>query len=128
METALAKALQDPITVSLLQPLPAGSYGSNRSNEQDSYRQAPFGRSGGGKGDRKGKGGGKGKKGSFKGGGKAASLPAGLQGSSVTKSGSRICFNFNLGQCTNKNCFKGLHVCCKCFASDHNFQTCPNKN
>ena len=127
METALAKALQDPITVSLLQPLPVGSYNSNKSNEQESYRQAPFARS---KGDRKGKGGGKGKKGSFKGGGKsgAASLPAGLQGSSVTKSGRRICFNYNLGQCSNKDCFKGLHVCCKCFSGDHNFQSCPNKN
>ena len=126
MERALKKALLDPITVSLLQPLPAHSHSSH--SESSGHRQAPYlqsqsgkGSKGGPKGWRSGKGHGKGQKGK-------ARLPEGLEGSSVTSKGKRICFGFNLGSCKDRNCMKGLHVCCKCGSNGHSFQQCPDKN
>jgi hypothetical protein len=130
METALDAALSDPITVSLLQPLPAGSNSYRPLKEYDSFenRQAPWQPSGKGK---KGKGKGKNSKGS-KGFQQSTQqsirLPEGLQGSSITKNGRRICFGFNLGTCSSKDCQKGVHVCCKCFQNSHSFQSCPSKN
>jgi hypothetical protein len=132
METALERALLDPITVALLQPLPIGGSSYNAvKNTEHANRDTPFWENRKGK---KGEKGGKGKnsKGSSKGGGKGyqysgPSLPKGLSGSTTTRAGKRICFGYNLGQCNDKDCKKGLHVCCKCFANDHSFQSCPQK-
>jgi hypothetical protein len=132
IETALDKALLDPITVSLLQPLPAGaSYSSTKSPAHDD-RPTPYhdyskgsdfgkGRKGRGKG-KKGKG-----KNQYNNNSNGPFLPKGLQGSAVSKSGKRICFGFNLGSCSSTNCQKGQHICCKCFGQ-HSFQECPSKN
>jgi len=130
MEMALSRALMDPITVSLLQPLPSGlsSYQAVKNSESDN-RQAPFYSNS--KGGKKGGKGNKGQKGSYKGGKgnqNAPSLPKGLSGHTTTRAGKRICFGFNLGQCTAKDCYKGLHVCCKCMSNEHSFQNCPSKN
>ena len=130
MESALSRAMLDPITTSLLQPLPSGSSYHAVKEYQGEVRQAPWQDSRKGKAGGKGGKGGKGKK-----GGKTQSsyqrtigLPEGLQGSSVTKGGQRICFGFNLGTCNANNCSKGQHVCCKCFQKGHSFQNCPGKN
>lgn len=50
--------------------------------------------------------------------GKFVAMPAALRGqNAVTNDGSRICFGWNLGTCSNQNnCPKGKHVCCRCFA------------
>ena len=127
METALDKALLDPITVSILQPMPSSDSYRPFKHEHQREDRAPWKDN-----PSKGKKGGKGGKGKGKKGGKGANnerpswLPPGLQGSSTNKAGKRICFNFNLGTCQDKNCNKGVHTCCKCFG-DHSFQDCPRK-
>ena len=49
------------------------------------------------------------------------------------KSGSPICWAFNLGGCkdsvSNGRCKKGVHICMKCNRSNHGLATCRvNKN
>ena len=130
MELALDKAPLDPITVSVLQPMPSSdSYRAIKHDFPREERQAPWkdNTSKGKKGGKGGKGKNAGKKGG-KGGyvDRRTWLPDGLQGSSTNKAGKRICFNFNLGTCHDKNCNKGVHSCCKCFG-EHSFQDCPKK-
>ena len=81
-----------------------------------------------GKGSGKGAGKGNGKA-RGKASGKGAQMPPQLSGG-VPKDdqGRNICFGFNLGWCSNPNCMKGRHCCCKkgCFGEDHGFLSCPN--
>jgi hypothetical protein len=134
----LDAALRSPLILAALQPLP-------RSKEANWKRHdtSPYDRKGGKgsassqpfksnfsdypyKGGKGNKGGGKGKKGLGK---KNFRMPVPLDGGhAVTKDGARICFGFNLGQCTDKNCRRGSHVCCLCEAADHAFNSCPKKN
>ena len=64
-----------------------------------------------------------------KGGGKGPNMPQQLAGG-VPKDdqGKSICFGYNLGSCSNANCWNGRHCCCKrgCFGEDHTFLNCPN--
>eukprot|EP00439_Symbiodinium_sp_Y106_P021996 s11285_g2.t1 len=65
------------------------------------------------------------------GGGKPEWLPEGLryQGASAwNSSGSKNCYGFNLGTCTDQNCQKGDHKCIifKC-GGDHPVGKCPMK-
>ena len=136
MEKALKRAMVDPITLSILSPLPKPA-GHGKGFVDASYeRPTPYTRPKG-EGKKGGKGG-KGGKGSYKGGksksGKkgAGLLPLALQGGSTRNNkGEPICFNFNLGGCSyardGATCNKGLHCCAKCFATDHSFQNCPKK-
>ena len=72
---------------------------------------------------------GSGKSGKGKGSGKSPNMPQQLVGG-VPKDdqGKSICFGYNLGSCSNANCWKGRHCCCKrgCFGEDHTFLSCPN--
>jgi hypothetical protein len=137
MEEALSKALADPITVSILAPLPKGT-SKERSFDRSDFRQAPYKPNGGkgrgdGKNNRFGKGSsksGKGRNGKGKG---SDFVPPELKGGfSKTSKGQRICFGYNLGNCTYARaggiCNKGQHVCAKCFSTEHHFQSCPDKS
>ncbi|CAL1136231.1 unnamed protein product [Cladocopium goreaui] len=55
-------------------------------------------------------------------------MPRELWGYQPMKKGKRICYGFQLNNCTNKvqngECAKGLHVCMKCWKDDHGAQQC----
>ena len=54
---------------------------------------------------------------------KRVPMPSGLRGGTpVDDQGRSLCFAYNLGNCTNKPCRKGLHLCCSpgCF-KEHAF-------
>ena len=53
---------------------------------------------------------------------RAPALPRGLEGSSVTPDGSKICFDYGLGKCDKPGpgCVRGKHVCTLCFGN-HRF-------
>jgi hypothetical protein len=78
-----------------------------KEKEKEKKKQGKGGKA---KGDGKGQKGGKNKK---RGPGE---MPGGLEGSSVTKDGKRICYGFNLGTCSEKGagCPRGRRVCTKC--------------
>ena len=55
-------------------------------------------------------------------------MPAQLRGGTPTDAeGKSICYGFNLGSCSDRNCKRGRHVCCApgCFATTHNFLNHP---
>ena len=133
LEEALKKALADPIVMSSLQPLPKSRGGSHSESwkKETSYRPGPYQdeRPSYDKGKGKGK---KGKNKSTKGSGKSKQYTGGgpmpnelRGGSSKNSDGVPVCFNFNLRGCQGakpgERCQKGLHVCAKCFATDHVF-------
>ena len=136
MEVSLQKALTDPITLSMLQPLPrpVGSSSSSFNSERRTNRsqQSPYsGHKGYKGGNPKGYKGGKGVKGGKGSKGKGEGwTPQELAGQ--VKVNRRVCFNYNLGGCQaakpGADCRKGAHICCKCGAHDHGFQSCPNKS
>ena len=144
MSGALSSALSDPIILSQLTPLPKSKSFSqapshdNRRQTFDDYRsrsrdkrpfqeyQNSFGKGKKGRGKGKGKAYGKNRysKNSY-------NLPGGLTGSSKTKNGDPICFNYNLAGCSGatpgRRCEKGVHICCRCFSNEHTYQTCDKK-
>ena len=139
---ALASVRSDPVVVSILQPLVKPMISNNthtRPTPYDNNRSNQLGKGmgdSGFKGDSGTKGGKRGRgKGSFRSGkggkpsGKGDWLPNGLKGRSKTRSGERICYNFNLQSCqTNGNkCDKGVHVCCFCNEA-HPYLQCPKRN
>jgi hypothetical protein len=90
-----------------------------KEKEKEKKKQGKGGKA---KGDGKGQKGGKNKK---RGPGE---MPGGLEGSSVTKDGKRICYGYNLGTCSEKGagCPRGRHVCTKCQEA-HPSITCVNE-
>ena len=53
-------------------------------------------------------------------------MPAQLRGGTpVDSDGRSICYGYNLGTCSDRNCKRGRHVCCKegCFSGSHTFLT-----
>jgi hypothetical protein len=126
MAEAMKQALQDPIVLSLLQPLPrASSYAkAEKSMSNPGHRSEPYESKGKSKSRAKGKSKGKGKS--------RQSVPSVLRGGSATnREGYPICFNHNISGCSEakngERCNRGLHVCCKCFSEEHTFQTCSKK-
>jgi hypothetical protein len=133
VQEQLAAALRSPLVLAALQPLPR-----SKDNNWKRHDSSPYDRKGGKGGSSdsyptfgpKGyKGSGKGNKGKKGGKGKSPfTMPFNLRGGhSTLKDGSRICFAFNTGKCSDKNCTRGAHVCCFCEAPDHNFTSCPKK-
>jgi predicted AAA+ superfamily ATPase len=59
-------------------------------------------------------------------------MPYGLiGGKNRTPDGQKICFDFNLPSGCSRDvaagkCSNGMHSCCGCFNTAHNFQTCTN--
>ena len=83
-------------------PLPQGKENPKGDKEKED-RESPYGKGHKGKGKKGGKG---------KGGDKRFPMPAELHGMHhQTPAGKPICFNFNLGRCSDKAC-KRQHVCC----------------
>ena len=72
-------------------------------------------------------------KGKGKGKGKTSSMPSELQGCWSRVDGEQVCFNFNLGRCSESvavgdKCSKGVHKCCGVGCKGlHSFSQCPNK-
>jgi hypothetical protein len=138
IEDALRIALADPIVMSSLQPLPKAR-GASQSDSYQKTRPFPYddtrnyNQSVADKGKGKGKKGkGKGKYGKANRGTQGFTVPNELKGgSSRNNDGVPVCFNYNLRGCQGAKpgarCQKGLHVCAKCFSSDHVFGQC-NKN
>ena len=143
IEAALEKALLDPIVMATLQPLvrARGSTSNESWNKGgkgsggDSNRSNPYGP---GKGDGKNrKGQSKGKWSNSKGQSRFAAtggpVPSVLKGGAAkTSDGAPICFNYNLRGCqgakAGAKCNRGLHVCAKCFSSDHTFSQCTKSS
>jgi len=142
VDLALQEALKDPVVGVMMQPVArsgssSNQYGGQRWSDNNSMqsnfrRNVPYEPYKGGKGA---KGSGKGK---YSKGGKSKQsnwvdrVPAELRGgSSRTKRGERVCFNWNLNGCdgaeAGKSCQKGIHLCCGCFSRDHTFKDCPRK-
>jgi hypothetical protein len=138
LEDALKIALADPIVMSSLQPLPKPRGHSQFDNVRKDYtpnRHYPYDSNRGFNNEKGSKGKGKGKKGKGKSKSSASysstgPMPAELRGgSSKNAEGLPVCFNYNLRGCQGakpgSRCQKGMHVCAKCFASDHIFGQCP---
>lgn len=72
-------------------------------------------------------------KGKGKGKGKTSSMPQELQGCWSRVDGEQVCFNFNLGRCSESvavgaKCSKGVHKCCGVACKGlHSYSQCPNK-
>ncbi len=139
MAVAMTAARQHPVFLASLSPVPraAGQRAGNSKVQTSSYSNQTGGKgnrnkpqpgpySSGGqspKGGRQAKGKGKSKA-------KFQRMPAELQGyRASTKSGQRICFDFNLGgcslSCTSGKCSKGVHECCYCGETGHGLRQCP---
>ena len=121
LDKALDDLRVDPTVVFNLMPLPGAG---NRHNAETSPKPRPNkpvvkDHPPAKKSLAKGKG--KGKRGKGK-------MPVELLGlNQHTKSGSRICYNFNLPRgCTTPNCPRGSHVCMQCLEG-HSYQECPSK-
>ena len=137
LDTAMQSVLQEYELLVALLPLPdndgKGKKGKTKTfGKQERYEPYTPGfgkgyRAGSWKGG-KGKGNSKGGK-PQKGSGKSEWLPKELryQGASAwNKRGCRVCYSFQLGQCSDTNCQKGDHNCI-IFGGDHPVTQCPMK-
>ena len=96
-------------------PKPAKKQKANKNN------QSSGGKGGGGKGN--------GGKGAGKTPAARVPLPKELLGLTPDHHGQRVCFAYNMGGCTTRNCNKGVHVCMRCGSNSHgaSSSSCPKK-
>ena len=120
LDKALDELRTDPTVIFNLMPLPGGVGKGHTESPTKARPSKPVAKDV--PSNKKGnKGKGKGKRGKGK-------MPVELLGlNQHTKSGSRICYNFNLPRgCSTTDCQRGSHVCMQCYGS-HSYQECPSK-